>query len=90
MTSAPRLTLSSLNWTPTTPTLSEAVAATAIVPTTVVPEIGAVTATVGGVVSPVVVACGTSARKTSFRPEPFMSEVNRTYCPSAVSLAKLK
>jgi hypothetical protein len=45
------LTPSSWNWTPTTPTLSEAVARTVIVPLTVSPGFGSVTATVGGVVS---------------------------------------
>ena len=40
----------------------------------------------GGVVPPL---CGSSARKTSDRPVPFMSEVNRTYCPSGENLAKL-
>ena len=39
----------------------------------------------GGVVPPL---CGSSARKTSDRPVPFMSEVNRTYCPSGENLAK--
>src|SRR6059036_790110 len=51
VSSAPRLTPSSLNWTPTTPTLSEAEAETVIVPATVAPAAGAVIATVGGVVS---------------------------------------
>src|SRR2546422_10345793 len=50
-TSAPRLAPSSLNWTPTTPTLSVAVAETVIVPAMVAPADGAVSATVGGVVS---------------------------------------
>src|SRR5436189_15617 len=50
--SAPRLAPSSLNWTPTTPTLSAAVALTVVVPVTVAPPAGAVIETVGGVVSP--------------------------------------
>ena len=46
-----RLAPSSLNCTPTTPTLSEAVAATLTVPETVAPAAGAVIDTVGAVVS---------------------------------------
>src|SRR6266513_3538495 len=49
--SAPRLTLSILNCTPTTPTLSEALAVKLIVPETVAPETGDVMLTAGGVVS---------------------------------------
>src|SRR2546425_13377176 len=49
MSSAPRLTPSSLNWTPTTPTLSVAFADTVIVPETVAPADGAVMETIGGV-----------------------------------------
>src|SRR2546426_8651858 len=48
MSSAPRLTPSSLNWTPTTPTLSVAFADTVIVPETVAPADGAVMETIGG------------------------------------------
>src|SRR3989454_4369486 len=51
VSSAPRLPPSSWNWTPTTPTLSEAVAETVILPVTVAPEVGAVMLTVGAVVS---------------------------------------
>src|SRR5437870_2928816 len=51
VTSAPRLTPSSLNCTPTTPTLSVALAETVTVPATVAPAAGAVIDTVGGVVS---------------------------------------
>src|SRR5438132_13776716 len=51
VTSAPRLTLSSLNWTPTTPTLSVALAETITVPLAVTPVTGAVRETVGGVTS---------------------------------------
>jgi hypothetical protein len=40
-----------LNWTPATPTLSEASAVTLIVPETVAPDAGDVILTVGGVVS---------------------------------------
>ena len=50
VSSVPRLTPSSLNWTPATPMLSEAVAETVIVPDTVVPVAGQVIATVGRVV----------------------------------------
>src|SRR5439155_884593 len=49
--SAPRATSSSRNWTPATPTLSEAAADTVTVPATVDPAAGAVTDTLGGVVS---------------------------------------
>src|SRR5437879_13391865 len=51
VTSAPRLTPSSLSCTPTTPTLSVALAETVTVPETVAPAAGAVIDTVGGVVS---------------------------------------
>src|SRR5207245_829497 len=51
VTSAPKLTPSSLNCTPTTPTLSVALAETVIVPETVALAAGAVMETVGGVVS---------------------------------------
>src|SRR6266516_4013912 len=51
MSSAPKLTLSILNCTPTTPTLSEALAVKLVVPETVAPETGDVMLTVGGVVS---------------------------------------
>src|SRR3989442_1703901 len=51
VTSAPRFAPSSLNCTPTTPTLSVALTETVIVPATVAPAAGAVSETVGGVVS---------------------------------------
>src|SRR5437016_5428841 len=51
VTSAPRLAPSSRNWTPVTPTLSEALAVTVMVPETVEPDEGDVMLTVGGVVS---------------------------------------
>ena len=51
VTSSPRLASSSLNCTPTTPTLSAAVAETVTVPATGEAAAGAVIATVGGVVS---------------------------------------
>src|SRR5213592_4740843 len=50
-TSVPRLAPSRWNCTPTTPTLSVAVAATETVAATVAPAAGAVSDTVGGVVS---------------------------------------
>src|SRR5207245_4878741 len=50
-TSAPRLAPSSLNCTPTTPTLSVALAETVTVPATVAPLTGAVIETVGSVMS---------------------------------------
>src|SRR6266702_1119346 len=51
MTSAPRLALSSLNWTPDTPAASVALADTVMVPATIAPEAGAVmeTGSKGGV-----------------------------------------
>src|SRR5712691_1367979 len=50
--SAPKFAPSSRNWTPATPTLSEAVAETVTEPPdTVLPDPGALIATVGGVVS---------------------------------------
>src|SRR5207237_122816 len=51
ITSAPRFAPSSLNCTPTTPTLSVALAETVTMPETVAPAAGAVIDTVGGVVS---------------------------------------
>jgi len=51
--SAPRFAPSSWNWTPTTPTLSDALAETVIVPETVEPDVGLVMESVGGVVSAV-------------------------------------
>src|SRR6266516_110387 len=51
VSSAPKLAPSSRNWTPATPTLSEALAFTVIVPATVAPDKGDVMLTVGGVVS---------------------------------------
>ena len=51
VSSAPKLTLSILNCTPTTPTLSEALALKLVVPETLAPETGDVMLTVGGVVS---------------------------------------
>src|SRR5437867_2500974 len=49
--SAPKLAPSSLNWTPTTPTLSEAVAEIVVVADTVEPPAGPVIETAGAVVS---------------------------------------
>ena len=51
MSSLPTAEPSTKNWTPATPTLSEAEALIAIVPETVAPEAGDVMLTVGGVVS---------------------------------------
>ncbi len=51
VSSAPRFAPSSWNWTPATPTLSDALALTVIVPLTAAPLAGDVIATVGGVVS---------------------------------------
>src|SRR5205823_6158445 len=51
VTCAPRFAPSSLNWTPTMPTLSAALAETVTVPATVAPAAGAVIETEGGVVS---------------------------------------
>ncbi len=56
MSGAPSATPSSVNWTLVTPTLSDALAVTVTVPDTVEPAAGAVTATVGPVVSLVTVA----------------------------------
>src|SRR5437899_2282552 len=51
VSSAPRGAPSSRNWTPATPTLSEALAVTVTMPETVAPELGKGMLTVGGVVS---------------------------------------
>src|SRR5256712_2476979 len=51
MTSAPRLTPSSLNWTTTTPMLSVAFAATVRVPEIVAPAVGVMMEAAGGVMS---------------------------------------
>src|SRR5258705_6099373 len=52
VSSAPWAAPSTKNWTPATPTLSAAFAAIVVVPLTVAPLAGAVTDTVGGVLSP--------------------------------------
>src|SRR5207245_5552451 len=49
VSSAPRGAPSSWNWTPTTPTSSEALAVTAMLPVTVAPALGAVRLAEGGV-----------------------------------------
>src|SRR5262245_29487315 len=51
VTSAPRFWPSRVNWTPATVTLSLALAETVMVSETVAPEVGAVSETVGGMVS---------------------------------------
>jgi len=51
VSSVPRLEPSSLNWTPATPTLSEAVAEMTVEAETTEVETGVVTVTAGGVVS---------------------------------------
>src|SRR5207245_593662 len=51
VSSAPTFAPSSRNWTPTTPAWSVGVALSAVVPLTVAPPAGAVTLTVGAVVS---------------------------------------
>jgi hypothetical protein len=51
VSSAPRADPSTKNWTPATPTLSEAEALTVVVPETVAPDDGEVMLTVGAVVS---------------------------------------
>src|SRR5438876_6083075 len=51
VTSAPRFVPSSLNWTPTTPTLSVALAETVIVPATEAPGVGEEIEIVGGLLS---------------------------------------
>src|SRR5439155_9674857 len=62
VSSAPRFAPSTLNCTPTTPTLSDAVAETATaVPDTVAPAAGAVIETVGGVVSALLTVTVTAA-----------------------------
>jgi hypothetical protein len=69
--------LSRVNWTPAIGTAPEAVAVTATAgPETVEPFAGAVRETVGGVTG--TPDMGSSAKKTSLRGEPFMSEVNKT------------
>src|SRR5882762_10632459 len=51
VSSSPRFAPSRRNWTPTTPTLSDAFAVTVVVPLAVAPFAGAVMLTVGGVPS---------------------------------------
>ena len=75
VTSAPSVAPSSWNWTPATPTLSEAVAETVTVPLTLAPSAGAVSETTGGVVSagvPVSNWLGTLTRNASSRPPPML------------------
>src|SRR3989475_4666882 len=61
MTSAPRLTPSSLNWTPTTPMLSVAFAATVRVPEIVAAAVGVMMEAAGGVMSVKVAVTGVAA-----------------------------
>jgi len=78
MSSAPRLLPSSLNWTPATATLSEALADTVTVPETDAPFAGAVTDAAGGVVfrhgdgnrrrRPAVAGCVPGDRRQHVRP----------------------
>ena len=68
MSSLPRLFPSSLNWTPATPTSSEALAVTLREPDTVAPSAGALTKTDGGVESAVAVALASSDGGPSCRP----------------------
>src|SRR5919106_968098 len=82
--SAARLTPSSLNWTPTMPTLSAAVALTVMVPRTAAPEAGAVIVTVGRLLStrtvtgPDVVRLPAASRATAGRGcEPLAVTVGR-------------
>src|SRR5256885_14572128 len=71
MTSAPRLTPSSLNWTPTTPMLSVAFAATVRVPEIVAPAVGVMMEAAGGVMSVnVAVTGGAALRGTVQAPGP--------------------
>jgi hypothetical protein len=51
ITSAPRFAPSKINWTPTTPTLSLALAETVVVPETTEPPLGAEMLTVGAILS---------------------------------------
>src|SRR3989475_595016 len=84
VTSAPRLAPSSMNCTPTTPTLSVALAEIVTVPATVAPLAGAVIETVGGVLLTVtvtrteerVVGLGGASRWTAFKLcAPFVAKV---------------
>src|SRR5688572_27680066 len=89
VSSGPRSSPSRRNWTPATPTSSEAEAETVTAtPDTVAPFAGACTETVGGVVSGSPPVWGSSARNTSLRAAPFMFEVNRTYLPSDENFGK--
>src|SRR5205823_5244128 len=90
VSSAPRLAPSSLNWTPATPTLSEADADTVIVLETVDPPVGLVIDDVGAVVSGVLFETVTviaddvprlpaASRATAVRTcEPFASPARRS------------
>src|SRR5688572_26130403 len=82
VSSFPRLTPSSRNWTPATPTLSEALAVIVTVPVTELPAAGAVRVAVGEVVSvPPTRRCpGTFTRKASSRLPPALL-VQMKYCP---------
>src|SRR2546426_7209755 len=67
VSTGPRLTSLSLNWTLATPTLSAAVAETVIAPETALSAAGAVRDTVGGVVS----GAGGAEKTASEVPAPF-------------------
>src|SRR2546427_10031143 len=85
--SAPRVWPSTLNCTPTTPTLSAALADTVTVPMTVDPELGAMIDTVGGTrsVGPVSSGAGTLTIKASSREPPELL-VQMKYCPGTSRL----
>src|ERR1043166_2229776 len=75
VTSTPRLAPSSLNCTPATPALSDAVAETAPAPLSAAPSTGAVRTTTGAWESgdtPVSTCEGTWTRKASSRPPPML------------------
>src|SRR3989344_8181071 len=76
VSSAPTLAPSTLNCTPTTPTLSDALADRVTVPETVAPSAGAMRETVGLVVSPPVVT-STLASQVACPPVPVTVAVYR-------------
>src|SRR5262249_44897875 len=81
VSSAPRFAPSSLNWTPTTPTLSDAFAVTEITPETVAPASGELTETVGGLLSHATVAAE-SVAWVDLLPAPSTASTARLYvCP---------
>src|SRR5262245_44621306 len=85
VSSAPRFTPSILNWTPTPAMLSAAVAVTVAVPVRVAPPAGAVTETVGGVLSTLLTVTDTALEVAVF-PAASRATADSEWLPLATSV----